>query len=137
MRKNQARMRRSPVRGRDSKAARGERSDEERNMSDDAEQGSSITAGRGKADGSQYAPYQMQDSSGPTLEDHTIPSKKSEYNIHIRSVTSIGNATVPEEEVTRSYQREVESILQKEEIPVNYREYIKNYFISIGLTQAQ
>lgn len=126
-----------PGEGQGQQDGRGERSDEERNMSDDGEQGSSITAGRGKADGSQYAPYPMQDSSGPTLEDHTVPGKKSEYNIHIRSVTSIGNATIPEEEITRTYQREVESILQKEEIPVNYREYIKNYFISIGLTQSQ
>ncbi len=123
--------------GQEQQEGQGAESREERKMSDDAEQGSSITAGRGKADGSQYAPYQMEGAPGLALEDHTIPSKKSEYNIHIRSVTSIGSATVPEEEITREYQREVESILQKEEIPANYREFIKNYFISIGLTQAQ
>lgn len=123
--------------GQEQQEGQGAESREERNMSDDSEQGSSITAGRGKADGSQYAPYQMEGAPGPTLEDHTVPSKKSEYNIHIRSVTSIGSATVPEEEITRAYQREVESILQKEEMPANYREFIKNYFISIGLTQSQ
>ncbi|GAK58409.1 hypothetical protein U27_05383 [Candidatus Vecturithrix granuli] len=123
--------------GQEQQEGQGVSAREEGNISDDSEQGHSISAGRGKADGSQYAPYQMEGAPGPTLEDHTVPSKKSEYNIHIRSVTSIGNATVPEEEITREYQREVESILQKEEIPANYREFIKNYFISIGLTQAQ
>ncbi|MDY0095414.1 MAG: hypothetical protein RBT80_22195 [Candidatus Vecturithrix sp.] len=126
-----------PGSGQEQQAGQGMESREERKMSDDAEQGSSISAGRGKGDGSQYAPYQMEGAPGTTLADHTVPSKKSEYNIHIRSVTSIGSATVPEKEIIREYQREVESILQKEEIPANYREFIKNYFISIGLTQAQ
>ena len=64
-------------------------------------------------------------------------SKKAEYNIHIRSVTRIGDATVPEEDITRQYTRELESILQKEDIPLNYREYIKSYFLSIGLSESQ
>ena len=33
----------------------------------------------------------------------------------------------------RMFQGVLSSILQKEGIPKNYREYIKNYFISIGL----
>ena len=64
-------------------------------------------------------------------------SQKAEYNTHIRSVTKIGNPTVPEEEITRQYTRELESILQKEDIPLNYREYIKSYFLSIGLRESQ
>ena len=64
-------------------------------------------------------------------------SKKAEYNIHIRSVTRIGDATVPEEDITRQYTRELESILQKEDIPLNYREYIKSYFLSIGIESEE
>jgi hypothetical protein len=62
------------------------------------------------------------------------PSKKPEYNAPIRTVTTIGAANVPEEDVMRVYERELESILQKEDIPLNYREYIKTYFMSIGVT---
>ena len=53
--------------------------------------------------------------------------------MHIRSLTTIGKADMEMEEVIRPYRRELESILKKEDIPLNYREYIRNYFLSIGL----
>jgi hypothetical protein len=59
------------------------------------------------------------------------------YLIHIRALTDMGAARVKEEEILRTYRKEVESILQKEDIPVNYREYIKNYFISIGINTEE
>ena len=55
------------------------------------------------------------------------------YVIHIRSLTAIGQSRVEPEDIIRNYQQEIEGILQKEDIPLNYREYIKHYFISIGL----
>ena len=74
---------------------------------------------------------------GDTLQDRMASSQKAEYNTHIRSVTRIGDTTVPEEEITRQYTRELESILQKEDIPLNYREYIKSYFLSIGIESEE
>ncbi len=65
------------------------------------------------------------------------PSKKAEYNTHIRSVTTIGEAAVPQEDVGRAYERELEHVLQKEDMPLNYREYIKTYFLSIGLASDE
>ena len=49
----------------------------------------------------------------------------------------MGEARVKEEEIFRTYRKEVEGILQKEDIPANYREYIKNYFISIGMNTKE
>ena len=59
------------------------------------------------------------------------------YLIHIRALTDMGEARLKEEEIFRTYRKEVESILQKEDIPLNYREYIKNYFISIGINTEE
>ncbi len=98
-----------------------------------SDEGSSSEAGRGESDGQTMSPYDFDQSEGPAFQDKVISGQKADYNIHIRSVTTIGKTTLPEEDVTRPYQQELESILQKEDIPVNYREYIKNYFISIGL----
>ena len=124
----------------DQRSSTQRRYDEKRNesgnegeSSDDSDEGGSLSAGHGKSDENTKAPYDLESQQGPALPDKTISSSKSDYNIHIRSVTTIGEANVPKEDVTRPYQREIESILQKEDIPVNYREYIKNYFISIGL----
>jgi hypothetical protein len=50
---------------------------------------------------------------------------------------TIGNAKVKEEDVIRPYRQELESVLQKEDIPLNYREYIKSYFLSIGLKKEE
>ena len=48
-------------------------------------------------------------------------------------MTAIGESKVQEENILRTYSREIESALQKEDIPLNYREYIKQYFLSIGM----
>jgi hypothetical protein len=51
----------------------------------------------------------------------------------MRALTDVGDARLKEEEIFQTYRKEVENILRKEDIPINYREYIKNYFISIGI----
>ena len=66
-----------------------------------------------------------------------VSSQAKSYLIHIRALTDMGEARFKEEEIFRTYRKEVESILQKEDIPVNYREYIKNYFISIGINTEE
>ena len=52
-------------------------------------------------------------------------------------VAEVGEARLKEEDMFLSYRKEVESILHKEDIPINYREYIKNYFISIGINTEE
>jgi hypothetical protein len=76
-------------------------------------------------------------ASGTATQDKTAASPAKNYLIHIRAMTDIGEARLNEEEIIRSYRGEVEGILHKEDIPANYREYIKNYFISIGLTTEE
>jgi hypothetical protein len=55
--------------------------------------------------------------------------------IFLRSLPPGGESTVQEERKLIDFRREVEEVIRKEEVPLNYREYIKNYFLKIGLVQ--
>jgi len=66
-----------------------------------------------------------------------VSSRAKSFLIRIRALTDIGEARLKEEEIFQTYRKEVESILQKEDIPMNYREYIKNYFFSIGINTEE
>lgn len=55
--------------------------------------------------------------------------------IFLRSLPPGGESTVPEERRLIDFRREVEEVIRKEEVPLNYREYIKNYFLKIGIVQ--
>lgn len=101
----------------------------------DGEDSAGSDAGTQPGDGSRYDPNELERAPGTFQQDRMAPTRRNEYNAHIRSITTIGEATVPEEEITRAYQQELETVLQKEDIPLNYRQYIKNYFISIGLKE--
>ena len=97
----------------------------------------SDSPGHAKSKGGQQSPNELESKKGPALQDKTISAKRDDYSVHIRSLTGIGKATVEQQDVPREYQQEIENILQKEEIPLNYREYIRNYFISIGLRKDE
>jgi hypothetical protein len=93
-------------------------------------------AGREKSVSQGKSPYTLEKSKGPGIQDKMTPAPAKSYSVRIRSLSDIGQAAVKSRDITRPYRREIETILQKEDIPLNYREYIKNYFMSIGLKIA-
>ena len=93
----------------------------------------SARAGRATSDADKKSSDELQNSEGVLTHEKIGPSQAKNYLIQIRALTEIGEAHQSPEEIFRSYRKEVESILQKEDIPRNYREYIKNYFLSIGI----
>ncbi len=99
----------------------------------DEERDGSATAGLNPGDKQQYESSEIDASKGQVVSDKTNQATKHDYSVHIRSVTRIGNANAPTEEVIRPYRQELESVLQQEKLPLNYRKYIKNYFLSIGV----
>jgi hypothetical protein len=113
----------------------GESHGNDRGESDDIGHGEeySISAGRAKSSGREKPSHELGKSKGPGIKDKMISSQVNNYLIHIRSLGAIGESRLKEENILRTYQQEIESILQKENMPLNYREYIKQYFISIGL----
>ena len=96
-------------------------------------EGYSASAGNAKSGEERKRSQEIEKSQGSRLQDKMASARTKSYLIHIRALTGIGEARLREEDIIRTYHKEVESLLQKEDIPLNYREYIKNYFISIGM----
>lgn len=107
----------------------------ERGQNDDIGpgEGYSTSAGRAKSSGEKKPSHELGKSKSPGIKDKMTSSQENHYLVHIRSLGVIGASGLKEEHIIRTYRQEIESILQKEDIPLNYREYIKQYFISIGL----
>lgn len=55
--------------------------------------------------------------------------------IFLRSLPPGGESTIPEEKKLIDFRREIEEVIRKEEVPLNYREYIKDYFLKINIIQ--
>jgi len=91
------------------------------------------SAGHGKSQDQSDPAHQPDPLKGPAIQDKTATSRRSELSVLIRSLTAAGTAKAETRPIIRDYRRSMESILQKEDIPLNYRMYIKNYFLSIGL----
>ena len=104
---------------------------------DSKRQISSATAGRGKAKGEKRSPYELESSKSPAIKDKGGSGQGDWYNVYVRSLPIIDKAKLKEEDLIRPYRQELESVLQKEDIPLNYREYIKSYFLSIGLKKEE
>ena len=111
----------------------------EDNLQDGVEppQGHSDTAGKAKSNRESHKSREIEKTQNTASQDKPAPSPAKTYLIHIRALTDMGEAGVEEEEILRTYRKEVESVLKKEDIPVNYREYIKNYFLSIGMNTEE
>ncbi len=99
--------------------------------------GNSPSAGRAQSNTENRSSYQIEKSPGAATQDQLASSRTKSYLVHIRALTDIGEAHLEEDEIFKTYRREVESILQKEEMPQNFREYIKNYFISVGIHREE
>jgi len=99
--------------------------------------GHSNAAGDAKSKAESKSGRNLATARGSARQDKTASSPAKTYLIQIRALTDPGEAHLEEEEIFRTYRQDVESILQKEDIPANYREYIKNYFISIGVNAEE
>lgn len=111
----------------------------ERDLQDeiDPQREYSSSAGSAKSGAGKKEGYEIDKSSGLGRQDKTASAAVKNYLVHIRALTDIGEARLKEEDIVRAYRREVESILQKEDMPANYREYIKNYFMAIGVNTKE
>jgi hypothetical protein len=100
-------------------------------------EGYSNAAGNAKAKEENQSSHDIEKTQRLATQDKLASAPAKTYLLQIRALTDKGEARVEEEEILRTYRREVESILRKENIPVNYREYIKKYFISIGINTKE
>jgi hypothetical protein len=100
--------------------------------------GHDLSAGHAKSAQRKKSRDEIEKSTGPGLQDKLSSAQEEKYRLYIRSLGAVGESKLKEENIIQTYRQEIENILQKEDIPLNYREYIKHYFISIGLkTEAE
>lgn len=97
------------------------------------EDGVALSAGGQKGSDQKAAPHELESAAGPALKDRVGSKGGLNYRVLIRSSASSGRPGLNGQDIIRPYRQEVESILRQEDIPQNYREYIKNYFLAIGL----
>jgi hypothetical protein len=100
-------------------------------------QGPSPQAGNAKSSGREKPGSELEKAPGPEIQDKVMSAQVRHYLMRIRSWTTVGESKLKEAEIVRVYQQEIEGVLQKEDIPLNYRNYIKHYFLSIGLEPAE
>ena len=100
-------------------------------------EGFSPSAGRGESEGEKKSSTDIEKSAGPTMQDKMTSSPAKHFLIQALVQAGTGKARLKEEDIAAIYGPAVESVLQKEEMPMNYREYIKNYFTAIGLNTKE
>jgi len=100
-------------------------------------QGSSPQAGNAISSGREKPGSELEKAPGPEIQDKVMSAQVRHYLMRIRSLATVGESKLKEEEIVRVYQQEIEGVLQKEDIPLNYRNYIKHYFLSIGIETAE
>jgi len=102
---------------------------EERGPEDD----NPFTAGHGPGGGKKQAPSELETSKTPAFQESGPSGPGERFNVYVRSLPKVGQAELGEETIMRTYSQRVEEVIQREDIPINFREFIKNYFLSIGL----
>jgi len=124
-------------------SGRGKGNDERGNERHQGQESDEVyTAGSGKGKGEKQSPNKIQSAKGRFYRDQKSSSgPEQKYNVHVRSLPVMGKTNAKEEELSPDrlspYQDAVEAVLKKEEIPVEYRNTIKNYFLSIGLRKGK
>ncbi|RMF84099.1 MAG: hypothetical protein D6736_20015, partial [Nitrospinota bacterium] len=80
----------------------------------------------------------LEDREGSPLASK-IEGQTGEGDIHrvyIKALPLPAQSSLPLEEVMVRYRQSVEEMMVKEDIPLPYREYIRNYFLAIGLVEG-
>jgi len=94
----------------------------------------SYTAGKKKdTNQKKNQPYELKTGeSNPTPTKGQSTQGKGTSTI-IQSLMKIGSSKIEETTVFRQYQEKLEQVMKKEDIPMEHRGMIKDYFLSIGL----
>jgi hypothetical protein len=95
-----------------------------------------FTAGTTKGTGERYLPFELKGEKGPSFkEGGGPPGSEPGSSFQARALPYFGKTKNGQEEIRQeippSYRREMEAALLKEKIPREYRDTIKNYFLSI------
>lgn len=83
------------------------------------------------------APQSIEKNTNEGTRARSQTGEGTTYSGQIRSLSKIGQSDLDEQAVIQSYEKQVEQVLNREAIPPQYRDLIKNYFLSIQLIQEK
>ncbi len=92
----------------------------------------SSLAGRARDSREPTNPQEMDRSGNIPMKDRGFVGPGKTYGLLVRSLPMVEKGRMKPEDLIRSFTREIEEVLTKEEIPLNDREFIRSYFLSIG-----
>ena len=72
---------------------------------------------------------------GPSLQAQGSPGEGESTRLLARSLPGWTGSTLPEDTILNRYSRQAESALARDEIPLDLRQSVKEYFTSIGVTK--
>ncbi len=96
-------------------------------------------SGRGSASERDEADESSRLGQAETIQDEVpgIVNRDKNYRTVIRSLSGEAESELDEQEILTGYRRELEAVIRREEIPVSTRDYIREYFLSIGLDSGE
>ncbi len=83
------------------------------------------------------AAKRLTPAKGKVVMDKAGDFKKGSFGYAVKALSAIGSTPKPEQEIRKIYIRQNEAVMQKESIPPEYKESIRDYFLSIGLEGEQ
>ena len=83
------------------------------------------------------AATRLTPAKGRMVMDKAGDFKKGSFGHAVKALSAIGSTPKPEQEIKKIYIRQNEAVMQKESIPPEYKESIRDYFLSIGLEGEQ
>jgi ribosomal protein L29 len=72
--------------------------------------GSSPQAGSAKSNGSQKPGSEIEKASGSGVQDKVMSAQVKQYLVRIRTQTATGESKLKEEEIVRTYRKEIEGV---------------------------
>ena len=97
--------------------------------------GSNSSVGSGRGTESEAPRNRVAEASAPPTRISGQSGEGGVRRTYVRALPLKGEASVPLETVIATYQKRAEESLLREEVPLNNRDLVKAYFLSIGLVE--
>jgi hypothetical protein len=97
--------------------------------------GSNSSVGSGRGTESEAPRNRIAEASAPPTRLSGQSGEGGVRRTYVRSLPLKGEASIPLETVIATYQKRAEESLLREEIPLNNRDIVRAYFLSIGLVE--
>ena len=100
-------------------------------MGDFSHEEAGIQAGDLPSKGLRQTPSPAQRARDAISKIKGLSGEGKHNRVQVQTLTTIGEAELPTIAFNRKYEQDLETVFQKEKIPLHYQQLIKNYFLAI------